>query len=60
MCFSLAPVLQVDRSLRFGCGSKPMGSHFGVGALPILEPMLVGIGMFTEVRDFDPWSFGVS
>ena len=28
--------------------SKPMGSHFGVfGAPPILEPMLVGIGMFT-------------
>ena len=28
-----------------GCGSTPIGSHFGVG--PILEPMLVGIGMFT-------------
>ena len=26
--------------------SKPMGSHFGVGAPPILEPILVGIGMF--------------
>ena len=26
-----------------------MGSHFGVGAPPILEPILVGIGMFTEV-----------
>ena len=26
--------------------------HFGVGAPPIL----VGIGMFTGVRDFDPWS----
>ena len=24
-----------------------MGSHFGVGAPPILEPILVGIGMFT-------------
>ena len=32
----------------FGCGSKPMGSHFGVGAPPILEPTLVGIGMFTH------------
>ena len=30
-----------------GCGSKPMGSHFGVGAPPILEPILVGIEMFT-------------
>ena len=27
--------------------SKPMGSHFGVAAPPILEPILVGIGMFT-------------
>ena len=27
--------------------SKPMGSHFGVGAPPILEPIFVGIGMFT-------------
>ena len=27
--------------LRCGCGSKPMGSHFGVGAPPILEPILV-------------------
>ena len=26
-----------------GCGSKPMRSHFGVGAPPILEPILVGI-----------------
>ena len=48
---------------RFGCGSKPMGSHFGVGAPPILEPpilepTLVGIGMFTTgVRAFDPWPF---
>ena len=29
--------------------------HFGVGAPPILEPVLVGIGMFTGVLDFDPW-----
>ena len=29
-----------------GHGSKPMGSHFGVGAPPILEPILV-MGMFT-------------
>ena len=27
--------------------SKPVGSHFGVGAPPILEPTFVGIGMFT-------------
>ena len=26
--------------------SKPMGSHFGIGAPPILEPILVGIWMF--------------
>ena len=37
-----------------GCGSTPMGSHFGVGAPPNLEPILVGIGMFTGVRDFWP------
>ena len=36
--------------------SKPMGSHFGW----ILEPILVGIGMFTWVWDFDPWPFGVT
>ena len=30
-----------------GCGSKPMVSHFGVGAPPILVGILVGIGMFT-------------
>ena len=35
-----------------GCGSKPMGSHFGVGAPPILVPILVGIGMFTGVTIF--------
>ena len=37
-----------------GCGSKPMGSHFWVGAPPILEPILVGIGMFTGGTGFDP------
>ena len=36
--------------------SNPM-VPFGVGAAPILEPILVGIGMFTGVRDFDPWPF---
>ena len=32
-----------------GRGSKPVGSHFGgfVNSPPILEPILVGIGMFT-------------
>ena len=29
----------------YGCGSKPMGPHFGVGAPPV--SILVGIGMFT-------------
>ena len=37
-----------------GCGSKPMGSHFGVGELFILEPILVGIGMFTGGTGFSP------
>ena len=32
--------------------SKPTGSHFGVDAPPILEPILVGIAL--GVRDFDP------
>ena len=33
-----------------------MGSHFGIGAPPIVEPILVGIAMFiggTGVRSFD-------
>ena len=30
-----------------GCGSKPMESHFVVGAPPILEPILVGIGIYS-------------
>ena len=25
-----------------------LGSHFGAGAPPVLEPILLGIGMFTE------------
>ena len=29
--------------------------HFGGSAPPILEPILVGIGMFTGNRAFDPW-----
>ena len=37
--------------------SKPMGSYFGVGALLILEPILmVGLGCSLGVRfGFDPW-----
>ena len=31
--------------------------HFGIGAPPILEPFLVGIGMFTGGTGFDPWPF---
>ena len=41
----------------YGCGSKPMGSHFGAGAPPILEPILMGIGMFTRGTGFDPWPY---
>ena len=37
-----------------GCGSKPMISHFGVGAPPILETIFVGIGMFTGGTGFGP------
>ena len=33
-------------NFRYGCGSKPM-VPFWVGAPPILEPTLVGIGMVT-------------
>ena len=35
-----------------GCGSKPMGSQFEVGAPPILEPILVRIRMFTGGTGF--------
>ena len=37
--------------------SKPFWDPtFGVGAPPILEPIVVRIGMFAGgVRDFDPW-----
>ena len=35
---------------------KTNGNYqFWVGAPPILVPILVGIGMFTGVRGFDPW-----
>ena len=37
------------REFSHGCGSKPMGSHFGVGASPILV-----IFSGDWVRDFDP------
>ena len=34
-----------------------LGSHFGVlvNSPPILEPILVGIGMFIGISGFDPW-----
>ena len=35
---------------------KTNGCHFGVGAPPILGPILVGIGMFTGGTG-DPWSY---
>ena len=37
-----------------GRGSKPFWYHFGVIAPPILEPMSVGIEMFTGAMGFDP------
>ena len=33
-----------DTHITYGCGSKPMISHLGVGAPPILGFVLVGIG----------------
>ena len=36
-----------------GCGSKPMGSYFGGFRCTILEPILVGIGMFTGILTHD-------
>ena len=40
----------------YGCGSTPMVPFWLVGAPPMLEPVLVGIGMFTGGYDlgFDP------
>ena len=39
-------------------GQNQMGSHCGVGAPPILEPILAGIGMLLGVRfEFDAWPF---
>ena len=35
-------------------GQNQWDPILGVGAPPILEPILVGIGMLT-IRDFDPW-----
>ena len=47
-CCSIEPRLT---ALQMGVtdyhGSKPLGSHFEIGAPPMLEPILVGIGMFT-------------
>ena len=34
-----------------------MGYHFGVGTPLILDLILVGVGMFTGVRAFDPWPY---
>ena len=40
--------------LAHGCGSKPMGSHFGVGAPPILEGGDWGVHRGYDL-DFDSW-----
>ena len=43
-----------------GCGSKPIGTIFGVGSPPILEPVsVVGLGPVHWVHDldFDPWPY---
>ena len=52
--------LRLTRAMlvEYGCGSKPKGSHFGVGAPPILELILVGIGMFTGGTGFWPYGCG--
>ena len=51
------PAIPSIALIYYGCGSKPMGSHFGVGAPPILEPILVGLGCSPGVRAFDPWPY---
>ena len=35
-----SPAAAWPGALGLGCGSNPMGSHFGVGAPPIFEPIL--------------------
>ena len=71
-CLGAWPPLQVpaggpaEKDLHASCCQNriwpwvgaPMGSHFGVGAPPILEPILVGIGMFTGVR-FGRWPMAI-
>ena len=43
---SMMQVLLKVLALSCGCENR-FGSHFGVGAPPNVEPILVGIGMFT-------------
>ena len=46
----------------FGCGSKPMGSHFGVGEFTthFRLDFSGGLGCSLGVRDFDPWPGGTT
>ena len=44
------------RSQRFGCGSKPMGSHFGVGEFTT-HVCTYFSGWIESDVDFDPWPF---
>ena len=42
----------------YGCGCQNQWDHFGLGAPPILGPILVvGLGGSLGVRDFDPWPY---
>ena len=55
---SLVSNMEVDQgSFQPGCGSKPMGSHFGVGAPPHFRTYFSG-GWDVHCGydlDFDPW-----
>ena len=50
LCAGVLGALRV----RYGCGSKPFWDPFWgfFGAPPVLEPILVGIGMFTGGTGF--------
>ena len=51
-------MLILERSCQHGRGSKPMGSHFGIGAPPILVYFSGDCDVQLRVRGFDPWPHG--
>ena len=54
LCLFLFPGRVSHQAAKNGCGSKPMGSHFGVGAPPILVYSSRDWDVHW-VRNFDPW-----